>query len=67
MITIDLAGHGNSASLEVTGYVDQIEEILIAEGVKYATWIGYSMGGYIVLAAIKKFTLYKACHFIPPY
>lgn len=37
MITIDLAGHGNSASLEVTGYVDQIEEILIAEGVKYAT------------------------------
>ena len=48
MITIDLAGHGNSASLEVTpqihAYVEQIEEILIAEGLKCATWFGHSIG-----------------------
>ena len=53
IIIIDFAGHGYSASLEVSpqiqAYVDQIEEVLIAEDVKNATWIGHSMGGYIVL------------------
>lgn len=58
LITVDLAGHGMSKSIEVDptidSYLAQIEEVLKVEEVEKAVWIGHSMGGYIVLRALEK-------------
>ncbi|MER2000271.1 MAG: alpha/beta hydrolase [Lysinibacillus sp.] len=57
-ILIDFAGHGNSLTTEVEpniyAYAQQIAEVLHHENVTSSTWIGHSMGGYIVLAALEK-------------
>ena len=57
-ILIDFAGHGNSRDVTVTpniyAYAEQIAEVLQHENVASSTWIGHSMGGYIVLAALEK-------------
>lgn len=59
VIAIDLPGHGKSEIPEVEEYtidryVEEIFEVLTAELVDKAYWIGHSMGGYITLAAIEK-------------
>ncbi|NLY80237.1 MAG: alpha/beta hydrolase [Lysinibacillus sp.] len=58
VIAIDLPGHGLSElekeSYSIDDYVDAIVEVLNHEGIKDATWLGHSMGGYIVLAALEK-------------
>ncbi|WP_332646779.1 alpha/beta fold hydrolase [Lysinibacillus sp. 54212] len=60
MIRIDLPGHGKSAveksSYSIYDYVEAISNILKKERIVSATWLGHSMGGYIVLAALQKKT-----------
>ena len=57
-IFIDFAGHGASQNENVEptvyDYAEQIAEVLRHEQVKSSTWVGHSMGGYIVLAALEK-------------
>lgn len=57
-IFIDFAGHGHSSQETVEpsiyNYAEQIVEVLQKEQVTSATWLGHSMGGYIVLAALEK-------------
>ncbi|PJC08627.1 MAG: alpha/beta hydrolase, partial [Flavobacteriaceae bacterium CG_4_9_14_0_8_um_filter_34_30] len=59
VITIDLLGHGKSESL---GYVhtmelmaEMVKEILTKEKINKATFIGHSLGGYVVLAFAEKY------------
>lgn len=58
IIRIDLPGHGQStvekSSYSVYDYAEQIADVLKHEGIESATWLGHSMGGYIVLAALEK-------------
>lgn len=58
VIAIDLPGHGKSEIADedytVYRYAEEIVEVLIAEKVDKACWIGHSMGGYITLAALEK-------------
>lgn len=58
VIAIDLPGHGKSEMPEgeytVYRYAEDIIDVLVAEKVEKAYWIGHSMGGYITLAAIEK-------------
>lgn len=58
VLVIDLPGHGQS-ELNITNhtiddYVKAIVEVLKHEKITNATWLGHSMGGYIVLAALEK-------------
>ncbi len=57
-IAVDLPGHGESKvekeSYSVYDYAKAVADVLAHEGIKDATWLGHSMGGYIVLAAIEK-------------
>lgn len=57
-ILIDFAGHGHSDNVTVEpsiyAYAQQVVDILKHEKVSSATWLGHSMGGYIVLAALEK-------------
>ena len=54
MITIDLAGHGNSKNLRTTNtmddFADDVIEVLNHLKISNATFIGHSMGGYVILA-----------------
>ncbi|SOC40664.1 alpha/beta fold hydrolase [Ureibacillus acetophenoni] len=58
IVVIDLPGHGQSKiekdSYSVYDYANAVAEILEHEGIREATWLGHSMGGYIVLAALEK-------------
>lgn len=58
VIAIDLPGHGNSDIVDVNysiyRYAEEIVDVLVAEKVDKSYWLGHSMGGYIVLAAIEK-------------
>ena len=58
IIRVDLPGHGKSvlemASYTVYDYARAVAEVLKHEKVASATWLGHSMGGYIVLAALEK-------------
>ena len=58
VIAIDLPGHGKSEIPEgeytMDRYAEDIFEVLTAELVDTAYWIGHSMGGYITLAALEK-------------
>lgn len=58
VIAIDLPGHGKSDIPEgdytMYRYAEEILEILTLEKIEKAYWIGHSMGGYIVLAALEK-------------
>lgn len=58
LVTIDLPGHGNSpvndVEKSVEGYVKEIEKVLQAENIDKATWVGHSMGGYLVLSALQQ-------------
>ena len=58
VIAIDLPGHGKSEMPEgeytMYRYAEDILEVLTAELVEKAYWIGHSMGGYITLAALEK-------------
>lgn len=58
IITVDLPGHGKSKvmkpSYTVYAYAKQIADLLETEGIESATWLGHSMGGYIVLAALQQ-------------
>ena len=54
IITIDLAGHGNSKNFRSTNtmddFVDDVIEVLNHLKISNATFIGHSMGGYVILA-----------------
>src|SRR5690606_34613965 len=59
VINIDLLGHGKSESV---GYIhtieemrDQVKAVLDTEKIDSATFIGHSMGGYVVLAFAEKY------------
>ena len=58
IIRVDLPGHGKSAiemeAYTVYDYAEAVAEVLKSEKVASATWLGHSMGGYIVLAALEK-------------
>lgn len=58
VIAIDLPGHGNSeiedADYTIYRYAEEIIDVLTAEKIEKAYWLGHSMGGYITLAAIEK-------------
>lgn len=58
IIRVDLPGHGKSAleknSYSVYDYAEAVAEVLKHEKIANATWLGHSMGGYIVLAALEK-------------
>lgn len=58
IIIVDLPGHGKSPlekkSYTVYDYAQAIADILTHEKISNATWLGHSMGGYIVLAALEK-------------
>lgn len=58
VVAVDLPAHGLSElekeNYSIYDYVDAIEEVLTHEGIKEATWLGHSMGGYIVLAALER-------------
>lgn len=57
VVAVDLPGHGLS-KLEkdrytVYEYARAVSEVLQHEGITEATWLGHSLGGYIVLAALE--------------
>lgn len=59
VICVDLLGHGNTGCI---GYIHTMEEmaeavkvVLKEEGVRKATFIGHSMGGYVALAFAEKY------------
>ncbi|WP_075340478.1 alpha/beta fold hydrolase [Tenacibaculum agarivorans] len=59
IICVDLLGHGNS---ECVGYVHTMEdiaasvyEVLKAENINRASFIGHSMGGYVALALAEQY------------
>ncbi len=58
VIAVDLPGHGQSQleidKYSVYDYAKAVVEVLNHEGVQDATWLGHSMGGYIVLAALER-------------
>ncbi|MFC7686851.1 alpha/beta fold hydrolase [Ureibacillus sp. GCM10028918] len=58
VIAVDLPGHGTSQiekkSYSVYDYANEIAEVLRHENVSDASWLGHSLGGYIVLAALEK-------------
>lgn len=58
VIAIDLPGHGKSEAPEgeytMYRYAEDILDVLTEERVENAYWIGHSMGGYIMLAALEK-------------
>ena len=58
ILIVDLPGHGKSPiekeSYTVYDYAQEIADILTHEKISNATWLGHSMGGYIVLAALEK-------------
>ena len=59
VIALDLRGHGDSdASLwhfTLEDYIEDIRELMKYLGVMQATFIGLSMGGYILLALYRKY------------
>lgn len=58
VIRIDLPGHGESEIEQdhytMKSYANDIIEVLHAENVRQAYWLGHSMGGYIALAALQE-------------
>ena len=58
IIIVDLPGHGKSAvekeSYTVYDYAQAVADVLAHEKIANAAWLGHSMGGYIVLAALEK-------------
>ncbi|WP_010301302.1 alpha/beta fold hydrolase [Kurthia senegalensis] len=58
VIAVDLPGHGQSElekdTYTVYDYAEAVVEVLKAEGIEEATWVGHSLGGYITLAALEK-------------
>lgn len=56
VIAVDLPGHGKSVvdknSYSIVDYANAIVEVLEHEGIKEASWLGHSLGGYITLAAL---------------
>ena len=58
ILIVDLPGHGKSPlekeSYTVYDYAQAVADILAHEKISNATWLGHSMGGYIVLAALEK-------------
>ncbi len=58
VIAIDLPGHHKSELEQefysVYDYASSIAQVLQHEKIPKATWLGHSMGGYIVLAAMEK-------------
>ena len=58
VIAVDLPGHGQSKvereSYSVYDYAREVSEVLRHENISSATWLGHSLGGYIVLAALEK-------------
>ena len=54
VITIDLPGHGKSKNSRLTNtmedFADDVIEILTHLRILHATFIGHSMGGYVILA-----------------
>nr|WP_106781296.1 alpha/beta hydrolase [Lysinibacillus timonensis] len=57
VVAVDLPGHGESQlekeNYSVYDYANAVLEVLQHEGITEATWLGHSMGGYIVLAALE--------------
>ncbi|MEG0472632.1 MAG: alpha/beta hydrolase [Solibacillus sp.] len=59
VIAVDLPGHGQSELGEdkdytIQRYAEDVVEVLLKEKVESANWLGHSMGGYIMLAALEK-------------
>lgn len=58
VIAVDLPGHGESkierANYTVYDYAKEVANVLQKEDVSEATWLGHSLGGYIVLAALEQ-------------
>ncbi|KGR79228.1 alpha/beta fold hydrolase [Ureibacillus manganicus] len=58
VIAVDLPGHHKSkierVSYSVYDYAMAVADVLQRERVEDATWLGHSMGGYIVLAALER-------------
>ena len=58
VIAVDLPGHGESEmereSYTMYDYANAVIDVLVKENVDEAYWLGHSMGGYIVLAALEK-------------
>ena len=58
VIAVDLPGHGQSKvekdHYTVYDYASEVAAVLQKEGVSEATWLGHSLGGYVVLAAIER-------------
>ncbi|QCR32687.1 alpha/beta fold hydrolase [Lysinibacillus sp. SGAir0095] len=58
VVAVDLPGHGQSKvereSYSVYDYAREVSEVLRHENITNATWLGHSLGGYIVLAALEK-------------
>jgi pimeloyl-ACP methyl ester carboxylesterase len=59
VIVIDLAGHGNSESIEPVHpmelQADVVHEVLLKRKVKKCLMVGHSMGGYVTLAFAAKY------------
>jgi pimeloyl-ACP methyl ester carboxylesterase len=56
VLAVDLPGHGQSdvavSAYTIEAYADAIVDVLKAEDIEKAIWLGHSMGGYIVLSAL---------------
>jgi 3-oxoadipate enol-lactonase len=69
VITPDLRGHGQSPVLQ-TGYgmdhmANDIVALLNDLGIDQAVWVGHSMGGYLTMAALRRFpTRVRAAAFV---
>jgi len=59
IITIDVRGHGESDALlwcySLDQFADDIHELIRSLGLQQATFIGLSMGGYILFALCRKY------------
>jgi pimeloyl-ACP methyl ester carboxylesterase len=57
VITVDLPGVAGGdlpdGAVDLTDYADLVCEVLDAEGVERCAWVGHSLGGYVLAAALE--------------
>jgi pimeloyl-ACP methyl ester carboxylesterase len=58
VLTVDLPGVGGGdlpeGAADLEAYADRVCEVLDAEGIERCVWVGHSLGGYVLAAALER-------------
>jgi pimeloyl-ACP methyl ester carboxylesterase len=58
VLTVDLPGVGGGdlpeRAADLEAYADRVCEVLDAEGIERCVWVGHSLGGYVLAAALER-------------